>query len=654
MTETKSNVATYLRLQIAYFLQFAIWGSYGFALFGFASGVLKWTGSAVGLLGAAVPLGAFIGPLVFAPIADRYFPAQKILAVLHFICGILLCLAGYVAVNTPGMTAPLIGLMFVVGVFYMPTIALLNSVVFKHVPDSNNAPYVFVFGTAGWILVVLFIQAFFGAGETNGFFYVGAGCCFLLALYSLTLPNTPPQGAGSGDGDVLGLKAFSLLKEPSFMFFVIASLLAGIAACGFFFTISVTMLSQRGFPAPLALTTINQFSELFFMAALPFCAARFGLKKVLLIGIGAWLLRYGFWMSDAFSFALLGLLLHGMCYSFLYNASYMYGDKVSPPEMKASVQGMMAFLLLGVGQVLGALLAGYLTDVYPAPLAKSQTQIALQSEEDYMKALATAPAETPEAATSEKTEASLPLPVQDGSDIFHGDVLPDVLPISGGLPSLSMSGRMLAEVAPAPASDTTATESSSATASVNEMTKEQKEKLSAWKKNLPSWNDKDQDDSAWKYLDLKTTLLGEGEKKEKPAGSIPDGKHLGIDLDTNNDKVITYDEIMTFPAEGRVYNGFIFTRKTLLMIFQDVYAVTHNIEPSAVIDTDIQVTRAEYLKAQSYGWDRIFMVPMALCAVAFVLLLLFGKDPKTHEMTLAEEAAPVGAGEGVVVPEEKV
>ncbi|MDO4570990.1 MAG: MFS transporter, partial [Planctomycetia bacterium] len=368
MSEKTPVPFAYVRLAIAYFLQFAIWGSYGFALTGFVANYLGFKGGEVGWIGAAIPIGAIIAPLFVGPIADRYFSAQKVLAFLHFVAGALLIYASFQKSFLPMLIA-----MICVGACYMPTIALLNSIVFEHIPNRDNAPRVFMFGTIGWIAVVLFIQAFFGAGKTNGFFHVAASCCFILGVYALTLPNTPPKGAT--DGDVMGLKAFSLFKKPGFTAFIVMLLFAGIPACGLYFTACVPMLMQRGYPAPLALTTLNQLSEVFFMALLPFFVARIGLKNVLLLGIAAWFLRYACFIEGAFTFAIVGLLLHGLAYAFIYVAAYMYGDKVAPPEMKASVQSLLAFLVLGVGQVCGSVLAGQLMAAYPAELTAKDVGI---------------------------------------------------------------------------------------------------------------------------------------------------------------------------------------------------------------------------------------------------------------------------------------
>ncbi len=347
----------YPRLCLAYFLQFAIWGSWAGALGGYAGHAGL---EGVGWLYAAIPLGAVISPMFIGPIADRYFSAQKVISFLHLIGSLALIACGVLCMQGKATFPALMALILLSGMCYMPTIALLNSVVFKH-SKEGSAPYVFVFGTFGWIVVNLFIAAFLGGAETPNFFFAGGGCGLLLALYALTLPDTPPKGAPAvGEkSDLLGLGALKLFKDPGFAIFVLCAFLASILACNFYFPFQVPYLSEQGYPSPVALTTLNQFSELFFMSLLPFAIAVIGLKWVVVLGIGSWALRYFLFMqTGSFGFAVGGLFLHGFAYSFLYAASYMYADKKAPAELKASVQSLMAFLLLGVGQVLGSVIFG--------------------------------------------------------------------------------------------------------------------------------------------------------------------------------------------------------------------------------------------------------------------------------------------------------
>ena len=358
----------YPRLCVAYFTLFAIWGAWAGALGGYAA-ELALPGWQIGWLYSAIPLGAIIAPLFIGPIADRYFPAQIISGVLHLVGGLCLLGCGAICVGATPEAQPnfiaLATLMILSGICFMPTIALINSIVFKHLPNASSAPYVFIFGTAGWIIVNLFIDLVCGGAKNPNFFFVGGGLSIFLAIYCTTLPHTPPKGAPApGEkSDALGLGALKLLfQDRNFLIFVVCVFLVGIPACNYYFPAMVPYLTDSGYDNALTLTTINQFSELAFMALLPLCIARFGLKNVLLLGMGAWALRYFLFTVPAL--AIPGLLLHGLAYAFFYVAAYTYADKKAPPELKASVQCFMVFLLLGVGQVLGGQLYGFTSDTF--------------------------------------------------------------------------------------------------------------------------------------------------------------------------------------------------------------------------------------------------------------------------------------------------
>lgn len=369
MTENKVSWV-YPRLQLAYLLQFAIWGSWSVALGGYLNG--KMSGAHVGALYMAIPWGAIIAPLFIGPIADRFFSAQKVLGLLHLISGAALVACGVICAQAEtaaaggAVTVPfgsLMVLMLISGICYMPSIPLINTVVFKHIPDSASAPKVFIFGTVGWIVVNLVVEVFAGGASSPTFFFIGGGCGIVMGLYSLTLPDTPPKGASTqGAKDAFGLGALAMFKSPTFTIFLLCTFMVSIFGSNYFFPSVVAYLSEYGYPAPVALTTLNQFSELFFMAILAYCVARFGLKWVLVIGMSAWAIRYFIFTQEGFLFALIGLLFHGMAYAFLYTAAYMFGDRVAPAHLKASVQSLLAFLLLGIGQVLSGYLFGYQID----------------------------------------------------------------------------------------------------------------------------------------------------------------------------------------------------------------------------------------------------------------------------------------------------
>ena len=381
------------RLSAMMFLEFFVWGSWGFAIAGYASH-LNFEGWQVGLVIAISAIGAIVSPLFVGLIADRYFPAQRVLGVLHLAGGACLIAAGF---QTEFI--PLVTLMMLNGLFFMPSIALVNSVAFTHIPDANKFPRIAVLGTAGWIVAVLSASVFLGgAKEPNFLFQAGIGA-IVLAIYCQTLPNTPPKGGGS---DAFGLSALKLLKEPNFLIFIVCVFLFSIPACGYFFTLMMPMLQQRGYPSPLALTSLNQFAEIIFMFSMPWFVTKLGLKRVLMIGMLAWAVRYLCFGVPDFSLTLVGLVLHGVCYSFFYVGAYMYIDKKAPDDLKASAQSLLSFLMLGVAWLVGATLAGYMMDWHPAQV-ETMVAVSVETDEEPSKEIAEASLprwDDPAAATS--------------------------------------------------------------------------------------------------------------------------------------------------------------------------------------------------------------------------------------------------------------
>jgi len=348
----------YGRLQVAYLMQFAIWGSWNIALGALAAA----KGFNPGALYSFFALGALFAPVI-GPIADSKFAAQKVLAFMHFLGGAALLACGVVSnAETVNMTA-FIALMFVAGFAYMPSIPLINAVVFKHIPNKDKASFVFIFGTLGWILINLVVKP-------TTCFYLGGLVSLVFAAYALTLPNTPP--AGTKNNDPFGLKALALFKRKDFAAFMICAFMVSIFGSNFYFPMFGSYVNDVLNVSPeraATFGTLNQVSELLFMAALAFAVGRIGLKGVLLCGLAAWTLRYALFSTGVMPLAVVAILLHGLAYAFLYTASYMFGDRVAPAEMKASVQSLIAFLLLGVGQFISGFALDTLKDKYTPEVA---------------------------------------------------------------------------------------------------------------------------------------------------------------------------------------------------------------------------------------------------------------------------------------------
>jgi len=359
------------RLSALMFLEFFIWGGWGIALAVY-SGELGFSETQGSWLMATPALGAIISPLFMGLIADRYFAAERLLAVLHLLGGACLVAAGFQKEFWPMM-----GLMMLNGLCFMPTLALANSVAFRHIPDPAKFPRIAVLGTIGWIVAVLSASVFLGGMKEPNFLFQSGIAGLVAAVYCLSLPHTPPKGA-EGSADVFGLSALKLLRESSFLVFIVCVAMFGVPACGYFFRLVGPMLLQRGYPAPLALTSLCQLSELVFMFSMPWFVTRLGLKRVIAIGMAAWIIRYVCFAQPDFSLALIGLLLHGFCYSFFYVGAYMYVDKRAPAELKASAQSLLAFLLLGVGYFTGTLGGGLMLRGFPADV-KSMAAVSAET-----------------------------------------------------------------------------------------------------------------------------------------------------------------------------------------------------------------------------------------------------------------------------------
>ena len=245
----------------------------------------------VGLAYGTQSLGAIIAPFVIGLIADRYFAAQKILGVLH-LCGAALL---YYISGLDGFGA-FYPAILVYMIIYMPTLALVNAVSFKQMQDPEKEfSYVRLWGTIGWIISGLIIgwMAWEQSGGLANTFRLAALVSLVLGLFSFTLPNTPPPGKGSTTtfGDIIGVEALSLLKDRNFLIFFLSSLLICIPLA-FYYQETNIFLNELKLEGAAGKMAFGQMSEAIFLFLMPLIFVRFGVKKMLLIGMGAWILRY--------------------------------------------------------------------------------------------------------------------------------------------------------------------------------------------------------------------------------------------------------------------------------------------------------------------------------------------------------------------------
>ena len=352
------------RLSLMMFLNYIIWGAWYVTITSYLTGTLKFSGDQAGAIFGTFALACMISPFFVGLVADRYFSTERVLAALHLMGAALLYLVSQVT-SFGGIYA----LMLAYSLCYCPTIALTNSLTLRNIKNAGNEfPLIRVFATLGWIFIGVIVGKL--RLETSATqFLLAAGASVVMSLFCLTLPHTPPsdQGKPITVRTVLGLDALVMLKSPSFLIFVIASVLACIPLT-FYFSFTNAYLIEAGVQNAAGKMTLGQVSEVGAMLLMPLIFRRFTLKAILLGGLFAWSLRYGLlaygnagslmWM---FYFA---ILLHGICFDCFFMTGQIYTDQEAPPNLRSSAQGLLAFLTYGVGMYIGSRLSGVAVDYF--------------------------------------------------------------------------------------------------------------------------------------------------------------------------------------------------------------------------------------------------------------------------------------------------
>lgn len=339
------------------FLQFFTWGAW-FATLGQALGANGFV-DVIGSAYNAAPLGAIIAPLFLGVIADRFFPSQVVFAVLFLLGGVFLFLAAQA--GAAGNGGLLVSYCVAHMLCYMPTLGLGNTITFAHL-DRLQFPKVRVWGTIGWIVAGLAV-GFLGWTSSLQIFKLAAVSSILLGIFSFFLPHTPPPAKGEplNMRALLMLDAWKLLAKPGFLVFIICSGLICIPLA-YYYAYTSNFLANTGFEQAASTMTLGQMSEIVFMLLIPFFFRRLGVKWMILIGMGAWVLRYVLFAFGApeqtawMIFA--GIALHGICYDFFFVTGFMYADKVAPRAVSGQVQGLLVFVTQGLGMFFGFKVAG--------------------------------------------------------------------------------------------------------------------------------------------------------------------------------------------------------------------------------------------------------------------------------------------------------
>jgi nucleoside transporter len=352
------------KLSVMMLLEYFIWGSWYVTMGTYMSEFLGSSGTQIGNAYSALAIATIISPFFIGMVADRYFSAQKILGILHLLGGVLLYFATQINDNTA-----FYWIILFYSLMYMPTIALSNSIAFHQMSDPGKQfPWIRVFGTVGWIVAGLMI-ATLSIEKTPFTFQMASFASIGLGLLSFALPKTPPKGktAGTSAFSAIGMEALVLFKSRSYLVFFIAAILVCIPL-SFYYGFANLFLNQVGLENAAGKMTLGQVSEALFILAIPFMFNSVGVKKMILIGMVAWILRYicfAYGNADANLWMLYaGIILHGICYDFFFVTGYMYTEKKAGEKIKNAAQGLFTFATYGLGMLIGTRFSGFVADYY--------------------------------------------------------------------------------------------------------------------------------------------------------------------------------------------------------------------------------------------------------------------------------------------------
>lgn len=339
-------------LSMMMFLQFFVWGSWFVTLFLVLGKVAL--GSIIADSYSTAPIAAMIAPLFLGLIADRFFPSEKVMAVLMLVGGaLMLAVPGAIASGN----ASLVFWLFMGHMLcYMPTLGLGNTIAFSNLP-RDVFPRVRVWGTIGWIAAGL-VAGFLGWSDSVNLFLMAGWAAVALGALSFFLPKTPPPSAGQPVNlrALFMVDAFALLKRLPFLVFIVCSTLICIPLA-YYYSNASAFLGNMGFEQAASAMSIGQMSEIAFMLLIPFFFRKLGVKGMILIGMGAWLARYllfAFGAPDQVAWMLfLGIALHGICYDFFFVTGFMYTDREAPKAVRGQAQSMLVFFTQGVGMFIG-------------------------------------------------------------------------------------------------------------------------------------------------------------------------------------------------------------------------------------------------------------------------------------------------------------
>jgi nucleoside transporter len=352
-----------IQLSLMMFLQFFVWGAWYGQMSKYLFTNLNATGSQVGNAYSAFSIAMIGAPFFIGMIADRFFAAQKVLAVLNILGAVVL----YFLIQEKD-AGNFYWWILAYCLTFAPTIALTSSIAMAHMADpAKEFPAIRVMGTASWFVVTNFV-GFLGVGDKSTIFYISMLASLVLGAYAFFLPNTPPKATDKPTfAKIIGADAFVMFNDRSFLIFFISSILVCIPL-SFYYAMANPSLTDSGMTNVENKMSLGLLSEFLFMLAIPFALRRFGIKWILIIGLIGWILRFylfsngnggsGLWMLYV------AILLHGLCFDFFFVSGMIYTDAKAGEKIKSQAQGLISLATYGIGMYFGSILAGIVTEKY--------------------------------------------------------------------------------------------------------------------------------------------------------------------------------------------------------------------------------------------------------------------------------------------------
>ena len=384
-------VTTHWQFCLLHFLEFAVWGSW-IVVLGNMLNARGFSRKEIGRIYGTMPIGTMMTILFIGAIADKYMNTEVLIGISHLVGAVLLLMMAK-AKNA----RPFYWFAFFYALAFAPTLGLVNSIVFAHDEDvfagaaGEIFPWIRVFGTLGWIVAGLSHALILKKGEpvNENPLLLACGLSVVLGLFAFTLPETRPGAATEtvavdqnpassddptadsteaadstgavgdkpDDGGIIAGSIEMLKAHP--VFFGVAFIAA--MAMGLYFAFAALFLEKTGVASNIVgpVMTIGQWIEIFFMLTLPWFLDQLGMEWVLLIGVGAWAVRFGlFTFGKPLPLVLFGIAIHGICFDFFFAAGFIHVDSIAPKHLTATAQALLGFLVYGLGMYLGSELSG--------------------------------------------------------------------------------------------------------------------------------------------------------------------------------------------------------------------------------------------------------------------------------------------------------